>query len=489
MREVFLDDDTIYAPITPNVHSAVSVIRVSGDKAIDGVDRIFKGKKSLKEVRTHTLVYGDIVDENGDRVDDVLVAVMRGPKSYTGEDVVEISCHGNPLIVGKIMELLKKQGFRMALPGEFTKRAVLNGKLDLIQAEAVNSLIMSKNISNLKISRHILDGALSEKISQVKENLLNLLAYLEVLVDHPEEDLANRDWEYIESSLKTSIQILEEIVEKSKSSKFFSEGLKICIAGKPNVGKSSLMNALLGQDRSIVSNIPGTTRDVVKEITSIEGVPVSLFDTAGIRIARNVIEREGIRRTIESIKSSDVIVLVFDISSKLSEGDKKVIDTIREFAKDKNVFIVFNKVDKVLEERFFEIEYEKGISDEKLLSKFRLDNYTSLLDGLEVVDIFFVSIKKMWGIRELAKSIIHRVIGDVNEEVNNILVNNERHRQLIEDTINALKESLESTYERMSEEFIAIGVRDALAYISEMIGEITTEDLMDRIFKNFCVGK
>lgn len=508
MREVFFDEDTIYAPITPNVHSAISVIRISGDRAIEIVDSIFRGKKKLRDAKTHTLLYGNIIDENGEKIDDVLVAIMKKPNSYTGEDVIEINCHGNPLIVAKITELLKKKGSRMALPGEFTKRAVLNGKLDLIQAEAVNSLIMSRNLSNLKISRHILDGVLSQKINEIKENLLNLLAYLEVLVDHPEEDLANRDWNFIENSIKMSIESLKNILDKSKNSKFFVEGIKLCIAGKTNAGKSSLMNALIGEDRSIVSNIPGTTRDVVKEILSIEGVPVSIFDTAGIRESRNIIEREGIKRTIESIKSSDVILAVFDISSKITEGDIRVIDTIKEYAKEKHIFIVLNKVDKIvklddliasksnaisknitynseeLEEKAIQV-----IEKNKKILQFKENLNKILYKKINDFDYFFVSAKEGFGIKKLSKNIIQKVIGDVESEINNILINNERHKELIQEAILSLESSYNSAIDRMSEEFIAIGIRDALGYIGEMIGEITTEDLMDRIFKNFCVGK
>lgn len=489
MREVFLDEDTIYAPITPNVHSAVSVIRISGERSIEVVDRIFRGKKRVKDMRTHTLAYGYIVDDKGEKVDDVIVSVMRSPHSYTGEDVVEISCHGNPLIVARIMELLKREGLRMALPGEFTKRAVLNGKLDLIQAEAVNSLIMSRNLSSLKISRHILDGRLSDKINEVKNNLLNLLAYLEVLVDHPEEDLAKRDWSYIEDVITSSINTLSDLIEKSKNSKFFVEGLKICIAGKTNAGKSSLMNALIGEDRSIVSSIPGTTRDVVKEIISIEGVPVSIFDTAGIRKSTDPVEQEGIRRTIRSIETSDVVVLTFDLSSSLSEEDSIVLDTIKEYARSKNIFAALNKVD------VFGISFAPTTVGEDFDDNFELkravDNVLNFIksNGVDIVEYFLVSAKEGIGIKTLAKRIVSSVIGDVESEVNNILINNERHRQLLEDIISSLKDSYEAARDRMSEEFIAIGIRDALSYIGEMVGEVTTEDLMDTIFRNFCVGK
>ncbi|MCX8028541.1 MAG: tRNA uridine-5-carboxymethylaminomethyl(34) synthesis GTPase MnmE [Brevinematales bacterium] len=485
MREVFLDEDTIFAPITPNMHSAITVIRISGDKAIEAVDRIFKGKKRVKDMATHTLLYGNIIDKN-EKIDDVVVALMRKPKSYTGEDVVEISCHGNPIIVGRIMELLKAQGLRMALPGEFTKRAVLNGKIDLLQAEAVNSLITSKNLSNVKISRNILDGKLSEEIKSVKEELLNLLAYLEVLVDHPEEDLANRDWEFIKSSIKNCILKLKKLLARSQKSRFFSEGLKICIAGKTNVGKSSLMNALVEEDRSIVSNIPGTTRDVVKEIISIEGVPISLSDTAGIRRSKNPIETEGIKRTIDSILSADAIILVFDSSKKLSDSDINLVNMIKDYIRNKNVFVVINKIDTLVEVQKLQTTSEKLPILEKVKHK-----VSKIFEdaNLNVSEYFLVSAKYRYGINELSKSIIKNLVGDVEDEINNILINNERQRKLIEDTISSLEEAYETTLNRMSEEFIAIGIRDALSYIGEMIGEVTTEDLMDKIFQNFCIGK
>jgi tRNA modification GTPase len=474
MREVFFDEDTIFAPITPNVHSAVTYIRVSGDKAIDIVDKIFVGKRELKSVRSHSIVYGRIVD-NDEVVDDVLVSVMRAPNSYTGEDVVEIGCHGNPIIVGRVMELLKMHGARMARPGEFTRRAVLNGKMDLVQAEAVNSLIMSNNLSSLKVSRKLLDGKLSERVVRLKEKLLDLLAYLEVLVDHPEEDLAHRDWNYIEETIKSCVTEVEDIIEKSKKSSFFTEGIKLCIAGKTNVGKSSLMNAILGEDRAIVSNIPGTTRDVVKEIMSINGVPVSVFDTAGIRESKNVIETEGIRRTIESVKSADVILLVFDVSSKITKNDILVVESIKKYADNKDIFLILNKIDIASEEAINKKEKEI----QKLLDEYKL----------RYLREFKISAREKVNIGELKNSIVETVVGNVNEEIENILLVNSRHKELMSDVLSSLREALESAQDRMSEEFIAIGIRDALAYIGEMIGEITTEDLMDRIFASFCVGK
>jgi tRNA modification GTPase len=474
MREVFFDEDTIFAPITPNVHSAVAYIRVSGDKAIDIVDKIFVGKREFKSVRSHSIVYGRIVD-NDEVVDDVLVSVMLSPNSYTGEDVVEIGCHGNPIIVGRVMELLKRHGARMARPGEFTRRAVLNSKMDLVQAEAVNSLIMSNNLSSLKVSRKLLDGKLSERVVRLKEKLLDLLAYLEVLVDHPEEDLAHRDWNYIEETIKGCVTEVEDIIEKSKKSSFFTEGIKLCIAGKTNVGKSSLMNAILGEDRAIVSNIPGTTRDVVKEIMSINGVPVSVFDTAGIRESKNVIETEGIRRTIESIKSADVILLVFDVSSKITKNDILVVESIKKYADNKDVFLILNKIDIASEEAINKKEKEI----QKLLDEYKL----------RYLKEFKISAKEKVNIGELKNSIVETVVGNVNDEIENILLVNSRHKELMSDVLSSLREALEAAQDRMSEEFIAIGIRDALAYIGEMIGEITTEDLMDRIFANFCVGK
>ncbi|MEN2997737.1 MAG: tRNA uridine-5-carboxymethylaminomethyl(34) synthesis GTPase MnmE [Brevinematia bacterium] len=490
MREVFSDEDTIFAPVTPNVHSAVSVLRVSGERAIESVDKLFRGKRSLKDARTHTLSYGYIVDESGEKLDDVLVAVMRKPNSYTGEDVVEISCHGNPLIVGKVMELLKKQGLRMALPGEFTKRAVLNGKMDLLQAEAVNSLVMSRNTSNLRISRHILDGKLSERIKEVKNNLLNLLAYLEVLVDHPEEELAERNWNYIEKTILESKEVLEDLIEKSKNSRFFSEGLKICIVGRTNAGKSSLMNALIGEDRSIVSSIPGTTRDVIKEIISIEGVPVSIFDTAGIRKSEDPIEQEGVRRTIRSIETSDVVLLVLDISLKPSDEDLVALETVKMYAGGKNVFLVLNKID-LISSGFGLADVGESFSSKDSKLQGVVDEILEFVksNNVEIAEYFLVSAKDGIGIKKLSKRIVESVIGDIESEVNNILVNNERHRQFILDVISSLEEAYESARDRMSEEFIAIGIRDALSYIGEMVGEVTTEDLMDAIFRNFCVGK
>ncbi len=474
MREVFFDEDTIFAPITPNVHSAVTYIRVSGSKAIDIVDNIFEGKKELKALKSHSLVYGKIVD--GDEVvDDVLVSVMRGPNSYTGEDVIEIGCHGNPIIVGRVMELLKKHGARMARPGEFTRRAVLNGRMDLVQAEAVNSLIMSNNLSSLRVSRRLLDGKLSEKIVSLKERLLDLLAYLEVLVDHPEEDLASRDWNYIEGTIKGCIKEVEDIIEKSRKSSFFTDGIKICIAGKTNVGKSSLMNAILGEDRAIVSNIPGTTRDVIKEIMSINGVPVSIFDTAGIRESKNVIESEGIRRTVESIKSSDVVLLVFDVSSRITRNDILVVESIKRYAESKVIFLILNKIDLVSSE----VIRKKEKEIRELLEKY----------DLRYLKVFEISAKENVNVGELKNSIVETVIGNVNEEIENILLVNSRHKELMNDVLSSLNEALEAAESRMSEEFIAVGIRDALAYIGEMTGEVTTEDLMDRIFSNFCVGK
>lgn len=309
------------------------------------------------------------------------------------------------------------------------------------------------------------------------------------MVDHPEEDLAERNWSYIEDTILSSINTLRDLIEKSRNSRFFVEGLKICIAGKTNAGKSSLMNALIGEDRSIVSNIPGTTRDVVKEIISIEGVPVSIFDTAGIRKSDDPLEQEGIRRTIRSIETSDIVVLVFDLSSNLSEEDSVVLETIREYARSKNVFVALNKVD------VFGLDLAPTTVDEVDLNNHELKKVvddTVLFvksSGVDVVEYFLVSAKEGIGIKKLARKIVSSIVGDVESEVNNILINNERHRQLLEDTVSSLEDAYASVRDRMSEEFITIGIRDALSYIGEMVGEVTTEDLMDTIFRNFCVGK
>jgi len=450
----FSNEDIITAIATSPGNSALAIIRISGKNCIEITDKIFIGKKSLVESDSHTIHYGKVIDESHAVIDDVLVSIFKAPHSYTGEESVEINHHGNPIISQQIIALLLKHNIRVAEPGEFTKRAFLNGRIDLAQAEAVIDVISSRTISSLKGSRNQLDGILSECVTTLRDSLVDFSSLLEVELDFAEEDL-----EFI--SKNDLISKLEEIVERISSllstysfGKVITEGVNVAIVGEPNVGKSSLLNKLLKESRAIVSEIPGTTRDIIHEDIEIDGVLFKLFDTAGLRSTADKIEKEGVTRAIEIIKTADVVLFVSDVENSIPDS---IYTQLTENCEIERIIKVLNKIDLVRDSTI--------LSDIKISCKTGegIDNLLSLLK----------------------KNALH---GEIYTEKTAILTN-VRHFNALNKAKELLEKAVSSIRQNYSGEFISVDLRSAENQLNEIIGVVTSDDILNNIFSKFCIGK
>jgi len=469
-------DDTIAAISTPIGEGGIGIVRLSGKEAISIAHQVFRSQsgKSLMEVKGFTVHFGWIENlgtvpkkrgqSPGGIIDEVLVTVMRAPKSYTKEEMVEISCHGGSLPTRRILDLLLVQGARLAEPGEFTKRAFLNGRIDLAQAEAVLDVIRSQTDLSLKVALNQLEGHLSKKVRQIREELLDLYAHVEASVDFPDEDL-----EILSSidALKRVRKVKEEIQKLSQTAdrgQILREGIVGVICGKPNVGKSSLLNALLGRERAIVTPIPGTTRDIIEEGMNLDGIPMRLVDTAGIRESEDLIEKEGIQRSQIYFQRADLLLVILDGSSNLDQEDEVIL---KKMAGRQGVAVI-NKSDLPL--------------------KINLEQLKRLMDG-NGTPIVQISATKGEGLDSLVQTISKMVwkgeVGTSTEE----LITNTRHRDALIRAEKSLGHLIETIEKKLSAEFTSVDLRDALDAIGEIVGETTTEDLLDRIFSKFCIGK
>jgi len=448
-------EDTITAIATPPGTGAISIIRVSGSQALNITDKIFYGRIKLPEVDSHTIHYGQIIGSSEEIIDDVLVSVFKKPHSYTGEDSVEISTHGSPLILKKIIELLLESGARHAEPGEFTKRAFLNNKIDLAQAEAVIDLINARTDVSLRGARNQLDGLLSKQVSFLKNHLVNAITLVELGLDFAEEDI-----EFIENSVLLNkidavICEIDNLLSTYSFGKVIKDGVNVAIVGKPNVGKSSLLNYLVKESRVIVSSIPGTTRDIIREEISIDGVLFKLFDTAGIRITQNEIEKEGVYRSREAIKNSDIVIIMNDT---VQEYSADIYNEVCSLVEKSKIIPVINKMD--LNRSFYNIHNDLGISAKT---------------G-EGIGILLDRLKKM----ALENSIYTE---------KSAIVSNVRHYRCLQNTKVSLENARKSVIDRYSGEFISIDLRNAANNLSEIIGEVTSDDILNNIFQKFCIGK
>lgn len=447
-------EDTIAAIATPNGVGAVSIIRISGSRAITTADAIFEGKTRISEARSHTVHYGKIVDSSKTIIDDVLLTNFRAPNSYTGEDVVEISYHGNPLIGQKIMEILLDHDVRIAEPGEFTKRAFLNNRIDLAQAEAVMDVVISRSEVSLKGARNQLDGLLSANISNLRSPLLEILSYLELELDFAEEELEFVNRNELVQKIKMIIDKIDFLLQTYTFGRIVRDGVNVAIVGKPNVGKSSLLNYLLKESRAIVSDVPGTTRDILREEVSIDGVLFKLFDTAGIREAENLVELEGIRRSNEAIRNADLVLFLNDVEQGFSED---LFDELKLLTDQKRIIPVINKCD---------LNLSKKMSD---------GIYISALNGS--------------GIDILLEELKIRAFGSANYSEKSAIVSNIRHIQCLRAAKDSLSNAIVSLNQKYSGEFVAIDLRSAVDFLGEIIGEVTSEDVLNNIFSKFCIGK
>ncbi|MGB8375624.1 MAG: tRNA uridine-5-carboxymethylaminomethyl(34) synthesis GTPase MnmE [Salegentibacter sp.] len=471
-------NDTIVALATPSGAGAIAIIRVSGPEAISIVSPIFraKSKKSLSDQPTHTLHLGNIMD--GERtLDEVLVSIFRAPKSYTGEETIEISCHGSPYIQQEIIQVLIRKGCRSAEAGEFTLRAFLNGKMDLSQAEAVADLISSENQASHQMAMQQMRGGFSNEIQKLRQELLNFASLIELELDFSEEDVefANRD-EF--KGLIFRIQkVLKRLVDSFATGNVLKNGIPVAIVGEPNVGKSTLLNALLNEERAIVSEIAGTTRDTIEDEMAIGGVGFRFIDTAGIRETKDVVESIGIKRTFEKISQAQVVVFLLDAPSVLRTSTPKggeLSEILREIEKIKNQFpqkpliIVANKTDQLSEEEIEDLNYHLGHI-----------SHTSLQ---------LLSAKTGRGVEELKDKLLNFVnTGELRN--NNTIVTNSRHYNALLKALEEINKVEEGLNAGLSGDLLAIDIRQALHYFGEITGEITNDDLLGNIFANFCIGK
>ncbi|SHM18365.1 tRNA modification GTPase trmE [Caldanaerovirga acetigignens] len=456
--------DTIAAISTPLGEGGIGIIRISGDDSFNIADRIFVPRKIKPcDMEPRKMYLGDIIDpETKETIDEVLIVKYKAPYTYTREDMVEINSHGGFTVQNRILEIVLSCGARMARPGEFTKRAFLNGRIDLSQAEAVIDVIRAKTERSLKIAQEQLRGGLSEKIREMRHNLIRILAHIEASIDFPEDDIPCFDSETIAGEIKKLKEEMEKILNKSKAGKIVREGLSTVILGRPNVGKSSLLNSLLKEKRAIVTDIPGTTRDVIEEYINIKGIPIKIIDTAGIREATDEVEKIGVRKALESLEKAELVILMFDASDELKKED---ID-IAELVKEKYVILVINKID--------------------LPEKIDLEKLEKIFPGKNIIKI---SALKEEGIEELKEAIYQAVTKNIGSLEEGILITRARHSQAIRKAVEALERGEKALEESIPMEVVAMEVREALEFLGEITGDNVNEDVIKAIFENFCIGK
>lgn len=456
-------DDTIAAIATAPGEGGIGIIRISGEKSLQVAQSIFKSKsgKMIKDYNARTLIYGTVVD-NEKVIDEVLVAYMKGPNSYTAEDVIEINCHGGFISVKKILELILSKGVRLAEAGEFTKRAFLNGRIDLSQAEAIIDVIKSKTDMAHEVAQSQLEGSLAKKIKDLRMNVTEVLAHLEVYIDFAEEDVEEITYQTLEEKALELRNEIKKLYDTAESGKILRDGLKTVIVGKPNVGKSSLLNSILGENRAIVTDIAGTTRDVIEEFVNIKGIPLKIVDTAGIRETEDVVEKIGVEKSRESFSTADLVIMVLDASRKLSEEDMEILESL----KNKKTIVLLNKMD--LEPQ---IELEK------------------IEEFVNSEDIIKISALKHQGIEELQDKIEAMVYHGSVKNSSNLMITNSRHKDALFKAYESINDAISAIEQRMPYDFIEVDFKNIWDYLGYINGDTVREDLLDTIFANFCIGK
>lgn len=459
-----LFEDTIAAISTPIGIGGIGIIRVSGKEAISIVDKVFKAanKKMLKDTASHTITYGHIVSESGKVLDEVLIMLMKAPKTFTREDVIEINCHGGPVPLNAVLMEVINAGARLAESGEFTKRAFLNGRIDLSQVEAVMDIIEAKTELSLSQAMGQLEGNLSRKIKEYQDLLMQIVARIEVSIDYPEYDQDEPITNDFEEEIKQLLAELNQLLNTADTGKMIRDGVKTAIVGRPNVGKSSLLNALLEENKAIVTDIPGTTRDVVEAFLNVDGIPFQLLDTAGIRETEDVVEQIGVERSRHSIEEADLVLMLVDSHEGLVEKDKEVLEQVA----GKHVIYVFNKSD-----------LESNISEEILKEYFSNGK------------IINISAKKQQGLNEL-KQAMKEVVMKGNATINNqATISNQRQKQALINAIKSLNKVVEAIEMGMPEDCLAIDLHDAFGHLGMIVGESLKEEIIDQLFSRFCLGK
>ena len=457
--------DTICAIATPPGEGGIGIIRISGDQALEIASKVFVAVsgRSIWDFESHTLNYGELRSpETGACLDEVLVAIMKAPRSYTREDIVEFHCHGSPLVLRLGLEALIRNGARLAEPGEFTKRAFLNGRLDLAQAEAVMDLIHARSETGLKVALEQLRGRLSEELGRIREGLVRLLVELEAGIDFTEEGITFISPQALANGVEKIQERISQLILTADNGRILREGVTAALLGRPNVGKSSLMNALSRTDRAIVTAIPGTTRDVLEEFITIQGVPVRLLDTAGLRETQDEVEREGVRRSHDALDRADVLLAVLDGSAALAPEDLRLL----ELGKKKSMLILVNKAD--------------------LPSRLPSAELAEAARGCQVVKTSAMSGE---GLDDLKHAIGDAILKHNLEPNEAIFITHLRHRTALVRAKESLDQVLLSLERRMPAECVALDLRAAVNAIGEIIGETTIDDVLNRIFKEFCIGK
>ena len=455
------DNETIVAPATSTGKSSVNIIRLSGVKSLAVAESIFMPKKYKISENPRRMIYGHIIDKDK-VIDEVMLCYMKAPHSFTCEDVVEINCHGGSKSLEEIMSLILTKGVRLAQNGEFTKRAFLNGRIDLSQAEAVIDIINAKSTKSFENAQRQLQGRLSGRIEKIDERLKKSIAQITVAIDFPEEDIPEVTYEELLSDVEISIDELNKLKETYKNGKVISDGINIAIIGRPNVGKSSLLNELLEENRAIVTDIAGTTRDIITESLSINGISVNLIDTAGIRETQDVVEKIGVERSISSIENADIILLVLDTSDKLNTEDRELMEKL----KDRQYLILLNKSD--------------------LQNKLNISQLPSFIDKDNIINISTLDKR---GIEELKENIYAKAVSFDDDSINNVMITNSRHYSLIENAINSLKDARQSLLDNVELDILEIDFLNAVDYLGQITGLSVSESLLDTIFSKFCIGK
>lgn len=459
-----MDFDTITSISTPMGEGAIGIVRLSGPQAIEIGDILYKGKKKLSEVETHTINYGHIIDpETNETVEEVMVSVLRAPKTFTREDIIEINCHGGILTINRILELTMTYGARMAEPGEYTKRAFLNGRIDLSQAEAVMDFIRSKTDRASKVAMNQIEGRLSDLIKKQRQSILEILAQVEVNIDYPEyDDVEDATTDFLLEQSKRIKEEINQLLETGAQGKIMREGLSTVIVGRPNVGKSSMLNNLIQDNKAIVTEVAGTTRDVLEEYVNVRGVPLRLVDTAGIRDTEDIVEKIGVERSRKALSEADLILFVLNNNEPLTEDDQ----TLFEVIKNEDVIVIINKTD--LEQRLDVSELREMIGDMPLIQ-------TSML--------------KQEGIDELEIQIKDLFFGGEVQNQDMTYVSNSRHISLLKQARQSIQDAIDVAESGIPMDMVQIDLTRTWEILGEILGESASDELIDQLFSQFCLGK
>ena len=459
-----LQQDTITALVTAVGESSVGIIRISGPEAANIANKIYKGKTDFKTADSHTVHYGYVYDAKNDKkIDEAIFLLMRGPRSFTGEDVVEVQCHGGMVVLKQTLQLILSCGARLAEQGEFSKRAFLNGRLDLAQAESIMDIVQAKTERGVDLALSQLQGSLSGMVRELRADLLELVAFIQADIDYPDDDIERLTPEEYQSRVANLKNQIASVLQNAQKGKIIRDGLRVVIAGKPNVGKSSLLNALLGQERAIVTDIPGTTRDVIEEYINLNGIPLKIVDTAGIRETDNLVEQIGVDKAQQFVKNADLVLYVVDALQGLTEEDTQMLDEI----KNQHVIYLMNKSDV-------------GISDQARAA------FADAIGGAPVLEI---SAREKLGLDQLEQRIMDLFFSGTLEVQNDIMVTNVRHIQILEESAAHMEGFLTGLMLGMSVDFLVIDLQNAWEKLGKITGETVEEDLLDQIFSKFCLGK